>query len=74
MNKIKLQSVFNFLDSSEYSFDQDTIKNHCVDWRGDFIGSSEMIIFPKSIETISKVIGTCEKKKYRLFLKVEIQV
>ncbi len=63
MNKIKLQSTFNFLDSSEYSFDQDTIKNHCVDWRGDFIGSSEMIIFPKSIETISKVIKICEKKK-----------
>ena len=61
MNKIQLKKIFNFLDSSEYSFEKEVINQHCIDWRGDFIGNSNMIIFPKSVDRISKIIIACEK-------------
>ena len=61
MNKEELKNIFQFLENSEYSFDQDIINNHCTDWRGDFIGTSDIIIFPKSTSAISKIIKACEK-------------
>ena len=61
MNKTQLKKKFNFLDSSEYSFEKEVIDQHCIDWRGDFIGNSNMIIFPKSVDVISKIIIACEK-------------
>ena len=60
MNKTQLKKKFNFLDSSEYSFEK-VIDQHCIDWRGDFIGNSNMIIFPKSVDVISKIIIACEE-------------
>ena len=56
MNKEELKNIFQFLENSEYSFDQDIINNHCTDWRGDFIGTSDIILFPKSTNSISKII------------------
>ena len=61
MNKKELKNIFGFLDNSEYSLDQDIIENHCIDWRGDFIGTSDIILFPKSTISISKIIKVCEK-------------
>lgn len=61
MDKKELKNIFQFLDNSEYSIDQDIINNHCTDWRGDFIGTSEIILFPKSTSSISKIIKVCEK-------------
>ena len=61
MDKKKLKNIFQFLDSSEYSLDQDIINTHCTDWRGDFIGTSDIILFPKSTSSISKIIRVCEK-------------
>ena len=61
MNKEELKNIFQFLENSEYSFDQDIINNHCTDWRGDFIGTSDIILFPKSTNSISKIIKACEK-------------
>ena len=61
MNKKELKNIFRFLDNSEYSFDQDVIDNHCTDWRGDFIGTSNIILFPKSNSSISRIIKVCEK-------------
>ena len=61
MNKEELKNIFQFLESSEYSLDQDIINNHCIDWRGDFIGTSDIILFPKSTSAISKIIKACEK-------------
>ena len=61
MNKEELKNMFQFLESSEYSLDQDIINNHCIDWRGDFIGTSDIILFPKSTSAISKIIKACEK-------------
>ncbi len=62
MIKNDLQNIFNFLDNSEVTFDQEIIKNHCEDWRGDFVGTSDMLVFPKSVNTISKIIKVCEKE------------
>ena len=56
MDKKELKEIFRFLDNSEFSIDQDIIGNHCIDWRGDFIGTSNIILFPKSISSISKII------------------
>ena len=61
MNKEELKNIFQFLENSEYSIDQDIINNHCTDWRGDFIGTSDIILFPKSTNSISKIIKACEK-------------
>ena len=61
MDKKELKNIFRFLDNSEYSIDQDIINNHCTDWRGDFIGTSDIILFPKSTGSISKIIKVCEK-------------
>ena len=61
MNKEELKNIFQFLENSEYSLDQDIINNHCIDWRGDFIGTSDIILFPKSTSSISKIIQACEK-------------
>ena len=61
MNKEQLKSIFRFLDNSEYSFDQDIIDNYCTDWRGDFIGTSKLVLFPKSVKSISKIVKVCEK-------------
>ena len=61
MDKKQLKSIFHFLDNTEYSLDQDIIDSHCTDWRGDFIGTSDIVLFPKSVNSISKIIKVCEK-------------
>ena len=61
MDKKQLKSIFHFLDNTEYSLDQDLIDSHCTDWRGDFIGTSNIVLFPKSVNSISKIIKVCEK-------------
>ncbi|MAI29596.1 MAG: hydroxyacid dehydrogenase [Rickettsiales bacterium] len=61
MDKKNLKKIFQFLDNSEYSLERDIIDKHCTDWRGDFIGTSDIILFPKSISSISKIIKVCEK-------------
>ena len=66
MNEFELKKNFDFLDKSEFSFDQEIIKSHCIDWRGKYEGTSKLIIFPKSAENISKIIKICEKKKIPL--------
>ena len=63
MNKEELKNIFQFLENSEYSLDQDIINNHCTDWRGDFIGTSDIILFPKSTSSVSKIIKACEKNR-----------
>ncbi len=50
------------LDKSEFSFDQDIIGKFCVDWRGDFFGTSKLIVFPKTVDKLSKIVECCNKK------------
>ena len=56
------KNLLKELKSSEYSLDKDTINNHCVDWRGKYKGSSEIIFFPKSVLSVIKIVKFCYKK------------
>ena len=67
----KYNELIKFLEKSEYSFDKNLIKKHCIDWREEFLGTSNLIIFPKSVEKLSKFVI---KKILRLFLREEILV
>ncbi len=60
--KIK-KEIINELLTNEYSTDQDLIKNHCIDWRGDFEGTSDLILFPSSTKKISRIVKICNKNK-----------
>ena len=62
------------LNKSEYSTDQNIIKSHCVDWRGKYKESSNLILFPKSVLAIQKIVRFCYKNKILLYPRVEIQV
>lgn len=55
----KFEKIINSLDNTEFSFDQDLIKTHCLDWRKEFEGTSELIVFPNSLKKISKVVSIC---------------
>ena len=50
------------LTKTEYSYDQNILDNHCIDWRGKFKGSSDIIFFPKSVSSIIKIIKFCFNK------------
>ena len=57
----KYNSLLKTLKKTEYSLDKN-IDNHCVDWRGNYKGSSEIIFFPKSIISIQKIVKFCFNK------------
>ena len=59
----KIHKITKILKKSEYSVNQDLIKNYCIDWRKRYFGTSELIVFPKSITALSKVIKVCNKHK-----------
>ena len=53
MDKIgKYKELINRLEKKEYSFDQEIIKPHCLDWRKSYRGTSELIIFPNNTEKL----------------------
>ena len=60
--KIKKEIVYGLMPN-EFSTDENLIKNHCVDWRGDFEGTSDMILFPSSVKKISRIVKICNKNK-----------
>ena len=47
MNEFELKKNFDFLDKSEFSFDQEIIKSHCIDWRGKYEGTKQTYHFSK---------------------------
>lgn len=59
----KLNKILKVLEKSEYSLDQSFIKNYCEDWRKKYFGTAMLIVFPKNIKTLSKVINLCNKYK-----------
>ena len=70
----KYNSLLKTLKKTEYSLDKNIVNNHCVDWRGNYRGSSEIIFFPKSLTSIQKIVKFCFKKKiFQSFHKVVIQ-
>lgn len=62
MNK-NTQYLIDGLKKSEYSIDECKIKNHSSDWRKNFNGKADLIIFPKSIRSLKKIIKRCNEKK-----------
>ncbi len=62
----KYNELVKFLEKSEYSFDENLIKKHCTDWREEFFGTSNLIIFPKSVDKLSKIVKICNKKNIKI--------
>jgi len=62
----KYNELVKFLEKSEYSFDKNLIKKHCMDWREEFFGTSNLIIFPKSVDKLSKIVKICNKKNIKI--------
>ena len=56
------KDLLKMLKKNEYSTDQNIIENHCIDWRGKYKGSSDIIFFPKSVSSIIKIVKFCFKK------------
>ena len=63
MIKKKLKQLTNDLKKNEFSFDPQLLKKHCTDWRGEFIGDSDLILFPESVKNLSKILNFCYKEK-----------
>ncbi len=61
MKNKKLKKLISKLNSNEYSTDLEVLKKHCIDWRGEFSGDSDLIIFPRSVRQISKILKFCYK-------------
>ncbi|MAI84514.1 MAG: hypothetical protein CMM91_06205 [Rickettsiales bacterium] len=59
----KYKSLISILEDNEYSIDKQIVSKYCIDWRKDYEGTSEIILFPKSVEKISKIVSICSKKK-----------
>ncbi len=56
-----LKKILDILKPSEYSLDKELIKKYSIDWRGVYQGSSDLIIFPKSVKNICKIMSLCQK-------------
>ena len=61
--KYDFLKVVQHLDDKEYSFDQNIISPHCIDWRKNYTGTSDLIIFPKTPEKLAKVVKECSRQK-----------
>ena len=55
-------NLLNELKTAEYSLDKNIINKHCIDWRGKYKGSADIIFFPKSVSSIIKIVKFCFKK------------
>ena len=59
----KFKKLTKGLKKKEFSFDKEILKKHCTDWRGEFIGHSDLILFPESVKKLSKILAFCYEKK-----------
>ena len=55
MNKV-LKPLLKTLSKNEFCTEQNVITNHCIDWRGKFKGTAELIFFPKNVKSVIKII------------------
>ena len=62
MKKDNLIKLIKKLHPSEYSTESKVLKKHCIDWRGEYEGKSQLIIFPRSVKKISEILNFCQKK------------
>ena len=50
----------------DYSTEPYILDKHCVDWRGEYIGDSDLIIFPKNTKQISSILEFCNKENIQI--------
>ena len=70
----RYNELVKFLEKSEYSFDKNLIKKHCIDWREEFLGTSNLIIFPKSVTVFdirAKNPSKISDKKINTMINIE---
>ena len=60
--KYDFLKVVKHLDKKEYSFDQNIIKPHCIDWRKKYKGHAGLIVFPKTVDKLSNIVKECSKQ------------
>ena len=56
-----IKNILKYLDKSEYSSDLSIINTHSIDWRKNYNGNAELIVFPKTVQSLQKVINECNK-------------
>ena len=49
------------MNKNEYSTDQETIQKFCIDWRGKYKGTSDLIFFPSTVSKIIEIVKFCNK-------------
>ena len=54
-----IKKIIKVLNKNEYSTKKEVIKPYCVDWRGDYKGTSSLIVHPSTVEKISKIVKIC---------------
>ena len=63
MKNQKIKKLISSLQTSDYSIESDMINKHCTDWRGEYKGTAELIIFPRTVKQISKIITFCQNEE-----------
>jgi len=63
MKKKEFNGLVRNLRSNEFSSDREILKKHCKDWRGEYTGDSDLILFPESVQKLSGILSFCFKKK-----------
>ena len=56
------KNILEVLDKNQYSTNQNVIKTYSTDWRGEYIGDTDLVIFPDSIKKVSEVLKICQKE------------
>jgi len=62
-NKPEFDKITNQLSRKEYTFDKKVIHQYCIDWRKKYFGDSELILFPKTVKSLSDIVKECASQK-----------
>ena len=62
-SKPNFNKITNQLTIKEYTFDKKIIHQHCEDWRKKYFGDSELILFPKTVKSLSNIVKECASQK-----------
>ena len=66
MRTTKINKLISTLNPMDYSTEPYILDKHCVDWRGEYIGDSDLIIFPKNTKQISSILEFCNKENIQI--------
>ena len=57
--KRNFNTLLQKMNKNEYSTDQETISKFCIDWRGKYKGTSDLIFFPSTVSKIIEIVKFC---------------